>query len=312
MAGAVLDAVLSGPGEIFDGPAGDLRARYGPGYLADAAMILRHLERFAALHGETLGDALASYRGHVDQAAAERRSLHAGPSPATAADQAMADAGFRRRYLYALTLSTVLNRSRYELFRDYRGSLERHAGRGWRLLEVGAGNCLDAAFASRHGSVLAFERNDLSRQWHGILELQGRVDLRIAECRFAPAGAYDMVTLIELLEHLADPAACLRGAWRALRGGGLAYLTFAIRMPQVDHLTWFASPEECRELVCASGFAVLGERCLPDTVEPFAEADRWALAADPRQAVIYCCLAEKPARAPAAGVGVASFNEPLD
>ncbi len=294
-----------GPGmELFHYSASHLRERYGETYEADAIFIFQKLGEFAGLYGDTPPAALAIYRRWIEQAQAERLQGEANREVA-------ADPDFRRHYLYALTLSTVLNRSRYELLLHYRQAVEAHLPPGARILEIGAGNCLDSALASRHGQVRAYERNDLSLVWLRLLELSGRVDLRIEDYGFSEPQGFDFVAMIELLEHVVDPAAYLRGASHVLRDDGLAYFTFAVRMPQFDHLTDFGSIQECRDLLADSGFAAREEQCLVDTYLPFEEEDRWRLGEDPRHAVVYCCLAHKD-RGPEPAESLRQFNGEIE
>lgn len=298
-------ALLQGDLEVFLCMAKDLEARYGGLYRKDALFILNHLDAFARHQGETLGDVLGFYRNYVDRVSRERRIFQAtGAWPAALGPDG--DWAYRK-YLYALTLSTMLTPSRYELFLDYRRALEDHLLPGSSILEIGAGNCLDAASASTRGRVEAYERNPLSRVWQSLLDPAGRIDLRIEECRFERAQAHDWVTMIELLEHLPDPATYLEGALRVLRDDGLAYMTFALRMPQADHLWPFQSVEECRELLQVSGFRLVRDHCLIDTCMPYEENERWSLAEDSTQAVIYCCLARKHVDRQAAS-RLADFN----
>jgi SAM-dependent methyltransferase len=288
---------LLGPGmELFHYSACDLCERYGEPYEADAVFIFQKLAEFARLCGDDPQAALASYGSWIEQAVAERSLGHALTAGNERNRGLLEDAAFRRRYLYALTLSTVLNRSRYELLRHFRRVAGENLPRQAKILEIGAGNCLDAAFASRYGQVSAYEMNDLSLVWHRLLDLAGRVDLRIEEYRFDQPQSFHFVAMVELLEHVADPAAYLRGASHVLIPDGLAYFTFAIRMPQFDHLTHFGSIQECRDLLSEHGFAVRDEQCLVDTYLPFEEADRWRLGEDPRYAVVYSCLAHQDTR----------------
>jgi len=293
--------------EIFRYPVLDLVERYRASYKEHALCILGKLEKFAGSQNETLAATLSFYARYVRQVAEDRLRLQ-GASKAGAISW---DRRFKLDYLYALTLSTALNRSRYELFLDYRRTLEEHFQRRGALLEIGAGNCLDARFASSHGPVRAYEKNELSRMWQSILNLDERVDLRIEDYRFDEPDTYDFVTMIELLEHLENPAECLENTVRVLKDGGLAYLTFAIRMPQIDHLFNFTSVQECRNMLTEAGFALVREQCLIDTYLPFEESERWRLADDPRQAVIYCCLARKQ-RWEGPGSLLDGFNESLE
>lgn len=304
--------LLGGGMELFHYSASHLGERYGDAYRSDAVFIFQKTEEFARACGEDLPAALASYRSWIERAAAERAAGDATRRGEEAAGGGLDDPGLRRDYLYALTLSTALNRSRYELLRDYRLAVEEHlqAQAGASILEIGAGNCLDSALASRYGKVSAYERNDLSLVWLRLLDLGGRVDLRIEDYLFDQPGAFHLVVMVELLEHVADPGAYLDGARRVLRDDGLAYFTFAVRMPQFDHLTHFDSIEECRGLLADHGFAVRREQCLVDTYLPFEDEDRWRLGEDPRHAVVYSCLAHKQAPRGAAE-GLRAFNEEI-
>jgi SAM-dependent methyltransferase len=292
--------------ELFHYSASDLGERYGDAYRSDAVFIFQKTEDFARACGDDLPAALLSYRGWIERAAAERSAGGSGPAAGASLD----DPGLRRDYFYALTLSSALNRSRYELSRHYREAVGKHLRPGARTLEIGAGNCLDAALASRYGRVCAYEMNALSRVWLGLLDLAPSVDLRIEECLFDQPSTFDLVVMIELLEHVADPGAYLEGAHRVLKDEGLAFLTFAVRMPQFDHLTDFASIQECRGLLADHGFAVREERCLVDTYLPFEEADRWRLGEDERHSLVYSCLVAKAP--PREAAGLAAWNEEID
>lgn len=288
---------LLGPGmKLFHYSACDLRERYGAVYEADVIDIFRSLTEFARRSGDDPRDALASYVDWVSQAAAERAAGSLAARTGEALGGLPEDAAFRRRYLYALTLSTLLNRSRYELLRHFRRAVAERVPPGAEILEIGAGNCLDAAFASRYGRVSAYEMNDLSLVWHDLLAVGGQahqVDLRIEQYRFDQPQRFQFVAMVELLEHVADPVAYLQGARHVLAPGGHAFFTFAVRMPQFDHLTYFSSLQECRDLLSDTGFVVCDEQCLVDTYQPFAEEDRWRLGNDSRYAVVYSCLARQ-------------------
>lgn len=302
-------ALLCGELEVFLYPVTDLAERWGDRYRQDALYILDRLAAFAHGQGESLGDALRFYRSHVDQVALDRRRfLDEGVWPDPAAPE---DEKAHRQYLYALTLSTVLNRSRYELFLNYRRAVKKYMKPGALVLEIGAGNCLDAAFASACAKVEAYEKNPLSRVWRCLVDPEGRIDLHLEECRFERASACDWVTMIELLEHLPDPSAYLQGASRVLRDDGLAYLTFALRMPQHDHLWLFESVQECRDLLAENRFRVLRDDCLIDSCLPFRGDERWHLADHPAHPAIYCCLAQKHGGEPRS-VSLEDFNAALE
>lgn len=308
-------SLLTGELEMYRFPVADLERRFGDAYRRDTVFILQRLEEFAAGRGDSLPGVLEMYAGFSRRAAEEYRAYRRTGRYAHRSEEeirpVLEDPQFKLDYLYVLTLSTPLNRSRYELFRHYRETVQRLVRPGSAILEIGAGNCLDALFASDYGAVHVYEINDLAAAWRDLLGLQGRIDLRLEPYRFADAGRYDFVAMIELLEHVADPAAYLAGARRVLREDGLGYFTFALRMPQVDHLSEFVTVEECKRLVYAAGFAIREEFCTVSSYLPFEEEERWRLADDPEVSAIYCCVAG-PRPADAARRLADSFNDDLE
>lgn len=307
--------LLEGELEPFKYSVADLIERYGNGYLDDAEFIIRKLQAFASIHGHDLAEALAIYRRSTEQVVEEYRLYAAtgkyryetGESPRSV----FTGDHFDLSYLYVLTLSTALNRSRYEVYLHYREMARKHLprGGGW-FLEIGGGNCIDAMFINNFGHVKVYELNEKSIIWHEILGLIGKVDLRIEPYRFEELEQYDFVSIIEVLEHVGDPAAYLRGLHKVLKYDGRAYLTFAVRMPQFDHVYHFRSVEECQQLLSDAGFRVADDYCTISSYRPFAEGERWKLAADPRYAVTYCCVAAK--QSPETEAILREFNLSLD
>ncbi|MFN2416198.1 MAG: class I SAM-dependent methyltransferase [Pyrinomonadaceae bacterium] len=288
---------LKGELEPFAYSVSDLVERYGRAYQDDAAFILRKLEEFAARHGHGLPYVLDLYLRFTEHTVEEYRLYGATGryryETGEPGGAIFPGGDFDLSYLYVLTASTALNRSRYEVYRHYREAAREYLKPGGSFLEIGGGNCLDALFAGDFGRVEVYEVNEKSLVWQEILGLSGKVDLRVATYDFEDSGRYDFVSMLEVLEHVSDPGEYLRGAHRALKDDGRAYLTFAIRMPQFDHLYHFKSVEQCRRLLSESGFRVADDYCTISSYRPFDEAERWELADDPRYAVTYCCVAEK-------------------
>jgi SAM-dependent methyltransferase len=289
--------LLDGDLELFGYEIKDLTERYGKDYTRNATFILTHLEQFAAHYGDTLLGILRLYSDFTRQVVEDNklfaRTGHYENSSESDIEHLVSDPTFQLHYLYFLTLSSALLRNRYEVFRHYRSTVRKHLGGDNLCLEIGGGNCIDAMFLSDFGRVDVFERNEMSVLWQKILGLENKVNLNIANYDFEDRAKYDFVTMIELLEHVSEPSLYLKGMHTVLKHAGCAYLTFALRMPQVDHLFLFDSIEQCQGLLSDSGFSIVEDFCTINTHQPFAEEARWTLANDPRSAVTYCCFVKK-------------------
>lgn len=283
--------------ELFAYPVDELINRYGHGYKNNAVFILQKLEDFARRHTDTLYDTLLLYADHIKQAADEYKLFGQTGKYQYAFEHEIKhiveDDDFQLHYIYLLALSTLLNRGRYESFLRYRQMVKKYLKANHSILEIGAGNCLDSIFASDYVQVDAYERNDLSLEWQEILNLKDKIKLRIENYEFDGDKKDDFMTMIELLEHVSDPTVYLNGAHAVLNSAGKAYLTFAIRMPQVDHLYQIDTIEQCKKLVSDCRFKILEDDCTILNHMPFDEDRRWVLAEDPKYAVTYCCVVEK-------------------
>lgn len=109
--------------------------------------------------------------------------------------------------------------------------LRRHAP-GGRLLEIGCaqGFFLNAARVSY--DVRGVEPSRSAREYAaGALKLDVPA-ATMEEARF-PDASFDVVAMIDVIEHLADPLGALREAARVLRPGGVLYLV----TPDIDSLS---------------------------------------------------------------------------
>lgn len=137
-----------------------------------------------------------------------------------------------------------------------------------QLLDIGTGAGVFLAVMRRRGwQVAGLEPHRESAR--GLREVHG-FDVREGTLEEAPEdwGPFDVVTMLDVIEHLPDPAAALAQAGRLLRPGGVLVLTtpnvtalehrlfgrhwFALQPP--DHL-WLFSPESLKLLVTAAGFS---------------------------------------------------------
>ncbi len=94
-----------------------------------------------------------------------------------------------------------------------------------RILEVGAGTGHNLAMLSRFGAVEASELDAVARDLAS--ERLGRTVLEAAlpDLSMFPADTYDMVALLDVLEHVVDDKASLRAVYERLKPGGALLLT---------------------------------------------------------------------------------------
>jgi SAM-dependent methyltransferase len=93
---------------------------------------------------------------------------------------------------------------------------------------------------------------------HGLAD---RYDIRNQDIISKPIEEKaDFVVSQEVLEHLEDPAAFIRGLFVATRPGGWAYITAAINAAHTDHIYLYRSPAEVRRQIETAGWQVLDEQ----------------------------------------------------
>ncbi len=118
--------------------------------------------------------------------------------------------------------------------------IERHCGdlSGKKLLDVGCGGgILAEALAQKGAAVTGIDVAEMSLQVARLhLQESGlEVDYRLSTVEdFAAAnpGAFDIVTCLEMLEHVPDPASIVDAACRLLRPGGSLVLSTLNRNPK--------------------------------------------------------------------------------
>ena len=97
-----------------------------------------------------------------------------------------------------------------------------------RILELGAGTGHNLAMLSRFGKVEASELDPVARQFAS--ERLGRpvVEAALPDLSMFPAGTYDMVALLDVLEHVPDDKGSLSAILDRLKPGGALLLTVPI------------------------------------------------------------------------------------
>ena len=160
-------------------------------------------------------------------------------------------------------------------FHDDSRDLKPLAGK--RALDVGCGAGLLCEPLARLGAevtgVDAAEENVFAAREHA----QGAglaIEYRHGDVAQLGLSGFDLVTSLEVIEHVADKAAFFRALGSALAGGGLMILSTPNRTPQsrlllveaaerlgaiprgTHHWDDFVTPDELRELLAAAGLAM--------------------------------------------------------
>lgn len=148
---------------------------------------------------------------------------------------------------------------------------------GLRVLDVGCGGgILSEALAERGASVLGIDLAESALQAAEEHRAGQAVEYRLESSRETAARGevFDVVTCMEMLEHVADPAAVLRDIHALLKPGGWAFFstinrTFKARLgavyaaeyllhlvPQGTHqYDWFIKPAELSRMAERAGLA---------------------------------------------------------
>ena len=149
--------------------------------------------------------------------------------------------------------------------------------RGLRLLDVGCGGgILSEALAERGATVVGIDLAASALQAAEAHRAGQAVEYRLESSRETAARGevFDVVTCMEMLEHVADPAAVLRDIHALLKPGGWAFFstinrTFKARLgavyaaeyllhlvPQGTHqYDWFIRPAELSRMAERAGLA---------------------------------------------------------
>jgi 2-polyprenyl-3-methyl-5-hydroxy-6-metoxy-1,4-benzoquinol methylase len=75
-----------------------------------------------------------------------------------------------------------------------------------------------------------------------------------------PTPPASFLTNVEVLEHLEDPLAFLKGLGKLLEPGGLGMITAAITAPNADHIYLYNSVDELVAQVKEAGFTIIDSR----------------------------------------------------
>ena len=117
--------------------------------------------------------------------------------------------------------------------------IERHAPlAGKRVLDVGCGGgILTEAMAQRGARVTGIDLSDKALRIAGLHLQESRLSVTyektsVEDFAARHAGEFDVVTCMELLEHVPEPAAMVAACARLVRAGGQAFFSTINRNPR--------------------------------------------------------------------------------
>lgn len=186
-------------------------------------------------------------------------------------------------YLQGLLLSQVFWTNHLNVIDCYLNAFLPRLPEQARYLEIGPGHGLFCALAAQDARVRSVDAWDISPSsleatGEGLakLGLADRVRLGVHDVtRIAEEDVrarFEAVVLSEVLEHLEDPAAVLRGIGQCLAPGGLVFINVPVNSPAIDHIYLLRSPEEAGDLIRGAGFDIADSRCFPATGYTEAQA----------------------------------------
>ena len=97
-----------------------------------------------------------------------------------------------------------------------------------RILELGAGTGHNLAMLSRFGEVEASELDPVARDIASDRLGRPVVEAALPDLGMFPSEAYDMVALLDVLEHVPDDKGSLKAIYGLLKAGGALLLTVPI------------------------------------------------------------------------------------
>ncbi len=164
-------------------------------------------------------------------------------------------------HMNGLLLSQFLWRHHYEIFSFFTQHLRGTAGAVQNYLEIGAGHGLYVSEALRVFPCARIKAVDISETALAMARHfvdDERVDFVLNNIfDFKEAGAYDFITLGEVLEHVEVPEELLKKIHCLLKDKGIAFLTVPSNSPAVDHIYLFHSAENIKNMIISSGFDII-------------------------------------------------------
>ncbi|HWE99401.1 MAG TPA: class I SAM-dependent methyltransferase [Caulobacteraceae bacterium] len=187
-------------------------------------------------------------------------------------EEIYSDSDYMARYVDGLLLSQILWFNHACTFEMFMNRVLAGADQDLDYLEIGPGHGLMVYLAARSSRTRRLEAWDVSevslaetRSALDRLRTPKAVTLRQADILSAaqPEGAFDLVVISEVLEHLERPVDAIAFLSRALAPDGRLFASVPLNSPSPDHIYLFDTPDAVSRAFEQAGMRV-------DSMELFA------------------------------------------
>jgi 2-polyprenyl-3-methyl-5-hydroxy-6-metoxy-1,4-benzoquinol methylase len=245
---------------------------------ASAALVIDAFEadlpRLAAHYRETC-EVLAEEELHF-----RREGTYRAATVAEVDEIMAARPGFWARYFDGLLLSQVLWANHAASCHLLFDQLSTRPVR--RVLEVGPGHGLLVARIARRLPDATLDAWDLSeaaveatRRFARCAGVDDRVTAVVRDAVDAGGDeTFDAIVLFEILEHVDDPAAVLRGLSARVAAEGRLHVNIPINSPAPDHIQLYRNAAEVDALAASAGLVVEDRALLPQTGYSLERAEK--------------------------------------
>ncbi|QWR77112.1 class I SAM-dependent methyltransferase [Candidatus Magnetomonas plexicatena] len=176
-------------------------------------------------------------------------------------------------YMVGLALSQFMWKTHYEIYKFYQKLIADAKDSVRSYLEVGPGHGLFLKQAiTGLSNAETFTVVDISPQ--SIEITKSLIEYFFKECEkvtyhncdimdFPDITTYELITMGEVLEHVANPDALLRKLRSLLASNGKMFVSTCVNCPASDHIYHYRGVEEIRQMFYVNGLSIIEEMVLP-------------------------------------------------
>lgn len=148
------------------------------------------------------------------------------------------------------------------------------------ILDAGCGTGINLALLSEFGDVTGVDRSDEAIRF---CHLRQEVNVRKAELEALPfaEGTFDLVTALDVLEHIPDDGKALGEIIRVCKPGGHVLITVPVfpslwcEHDEINHHIRRYQPKQIRALIAQNGLSIVQQSFMNTWLLPAALVWRW-------------------------------------